>query len=101
MNRIGSILSALLLMLVATTTFAGPYSSEKSGTATDAAPSSGSCQARLGNNAYDCAVKSSFGAPFLDCYQFTSPGSESSHFDFFAVGLGSTLGCSCNPTGGL
>jgi len=101
MNRIGSILSALLLLLVATTSFAGPYSSDPSGTATDEAPSSGNCQARLGNNAYDCAVKSSFAAPFVDCYQFTSPGTESSNFDLAPVGLGSTLGCSCNPTGGF
>ena len=99
MNRIGSILSALLLLLVATSTFAGPYSSAKSETATDASPSSGNCQARLSNNAYDCSVKTSFSAPFTDCFQFTSPGSESSNFDLTPIGLGSTLGCSCNPIG--
>jgi hypothetical protein len=101
MNRIGSILSALLLLLVTTTAFAGPYSSDQSGTATEAAPSSGNCQNKLGNNSYECGVKSSFSAPFGDCFEFSSPGIESSHFDLSTVGLGATLGCSCNPTNGF
>ena len=98
MNRIGSILSGLLLVLVATTVFAGPYSSDQSGPAAEAAPSSGSCQNRLGNNAYDCKVKSSSGDSFLDCFQFVSPGSLSIHFD---LEIGGTAGCSCNPIGGF
>ena len=101
MNRIGSILSGLLLVLVATTVFASPYSSDQSGLAAEAAPSSGSCQNRLGNNAYNCNVKSSSGTHFTDCYEFISPGSESAHFDLGAVGFGADLGCSCNPVGGF
>jgi hypothetical protein len=101
MKRIGSILSALLLLLVTTTAFAGPYSSGQSGTATEAAPSGGNCQNKLSNNSYVCGVKSSFSSPFVDCFEFSSPGSESSNFDLSTVGLGATLGCSCNPTNGF
>jgi hypothetical protein len=101
MKRTSSVVSALLLLLTATMAFAGPYSSDQAEAPADEAPSSGNCQAKLGNNSYNCSVKSSFAAPFTDCYEFISPGSTSSHFDMFPVGLGATIGCSCIPTGGF
>jgi len=101
MKRISSVLSALVLLLTATMAFAGPYSSDQSGAPADATPGAANCQNTLGNNSYNCNVKSSFGAPFTDCYEFTSPGATSIHFDMFPVGLNATLGCSCDPTGGF
>jgi hypothetical protein len=99
MKRITSVLSGLLLLLTATVAFSDPYNNpaplEQTGGANAA---SRSCQTALDSNSYNCMVKSSFGAPFTDCYQF-GPPSVSSHFDMLPIGLGHELGCSCDPTG--
>jgi len=99
MKGIATVLSASFLMLTATVAFSNPYVSNQPETTSIDSSSSKSCQTTLDNNSYDCNVASSFGAPFTDCYEFISPGSESTHFDLFPAGLDSTLGCSCDPTG--
>jgi hypothetical protein len=101
MKRTGSFLAALFFLLTATLASSNPYLPDQPDTTASSAASSGSCQTKLGNNAYDCNVAPSFSAPFTDCYQFISPGSVSTHFDLFPVGLGSELGCSCDPTGSI
>lgn len=101
MKRIASVLSALFLLLTATVAFSGPYSSNQPEAIAPDSSSSGNCQTKLGNNAYDCNFASSFGSPFTDCFQFESPGMVSSHFDLLVSGLMGTLGCSCDPTGSL
>ena len=100
MKRTAGVLAVSFFLLTATVAFSNPYTSDQSeSTATENSSSGGNCQAKLDNNAYDCTVASSFGSPFTDCYQFISPGSDSSHFDLFPAGLGATQGCSCDPKG--
>jgi hypothetical protein len=100
MKRAGSAFSVLIVPLIAMIAFASPepyFSSQPSELAAPSTPAN--CETKLDNNSYDCNVKSSFGTSFTDCYEFTSPGTISSHFDLFPVGLGTTLGCSCDPVG--
>jgi hypothetical protein len=99
MRRMAAVCCVLVLPFLATVASAdsNPYvSTQRSEVSTpDSAPN---CQTKLDNNAYDCEVKSSFGSPFMSCFQFVSPGSVSDNFDLDVSGLGD-LGCSCNPTG--
>jgi hypothetical protein len=57
------------------------------------------CQDLLDNIAYLCRVKSDFGTPFEDCFQFTSPGNQSLDFDLSIAGLGEILSCDCKAGG--
>lgn len=97
MKRLLIILASVMLPLIASAALAGPYDSASSAIAPESGKSS--CQDKLGNNGYDCTVVASNGAPFSDCFQFVSPGRESTNFDMFPVYLGALVGCSCDPKG--
>ena len=85
----------------ASTAVAGPYEHPNAQSLKAASPPKpkDTCQSLLDNNAYDCEVVSSFGTSFTDCFQFISPGFVSFNFDLFPIGLGSQLGCACDPKG--
>ena len=58
------------------------------------------CGVRLANNRYRCTVKDEIGSPpFELCFQFVSPGVESSKFDLSVNGI--SLGCSCKAGRGF
>ena len=96
MKRIAGACAAVVIAVVA---LAQPYKAPE-GNSPALAPVT-SCETVLDNNTYSCNIKSSFSTSFTDTFTFASPGTVSSHFDLTVAGLGSTLGCSCNPTGSL
>lgn len=58
------------------------------------------CEVGLANRTFACLVQSDFSSsPFVDCFTFTSPGNQSSHFDLTIAGLGDTLSCACEAVG--
>jgi len=88
-------------LALATFAHAGSYDAPPQAASLQLGASKPTCATILTGRSYDCTVVSSFNAtPFTDCYDFLAP-SMSSQFDLHPVGLGATLGCSCNPTGSV
>jgi hypothetical protein len=83
-----AILAVTLVIVAATTAWAGPYTA-----------GAGRCPSLLGNEVYRCTVRGEDGAQFDDCFRFATPGQVSGKFEFVSDRLGSAVGCTCKPAG--